>query len=97
MEGETMTTDNTPRYTPSEVMVFQGMRPVLSARAYSAGAHPHGCPLMRACTALQLVTDAGSHWYGVERAWINSELRMVVKGFPAAFEEMARWQVCAKI
>jgi len=86
------TTDETPRYAPDVVTTLRGRQPVIRAIAHPAGQHPTNCPLIKDCVALELVTTAGSRWYGVERAWINSELRMVVKGFNARFEEMAAWQ-----
>jgi hypothetical protein len=44
-----------------------------------------------------MVTRHGSRWWGFERAWINSELRMVVQGFPAADELRSRWERCEEV
>src|SRR5206468_12138826 len=90
--------DETPRYAPDKVMVVNGSRhgyaPVVAYRAHPPNAHPIGCPLVSDCTALELITASGSRWYGCDRAWINSELRMAVQGFPARFEEIATWTPC---
>lgn len=87
-----MALDHTPRYTPSQVMTARGMSPVVSARFYPPGTHK-GSPIVARSGALELVTASGhARWYGVRAASINSRLRMVVAGFPAQFEEMARWK-----
>lgn len=91
----THTLDTTPRYTPDRVMLCDGrLHPVATAILHPAGTAPKGCPLRVDCNALELRTAHGSRWYGVESAHINSELRMIAVGFPAAFEEMRAWQVC---
>lgn len=85
--------DTFTRATPDRVMTFKGMRPVVRAEAFPPGLHPDKCPLVKDCTAVRLTTDTGEvRWYGVERSWIDSHLRMVVNGFPAGFEEMQRWK-----
>lgn len=87
-----MRIDRVPRYTPGVVWTIRGKDYVTSATAHPPGSHPEGCPLVPECTALELKTEGGfSRFYGVEKAYINSRLRMVVVGFPAAFEEMAAW------
>lgn len=92
-----MTIDNQPRYAPEIVMTVKGKRPVVQAIAYPPNAHPEKCPLISDCVALELVTDIGvSRWYGCQHAEINSELRMVVTGFNAGFEEMAAWPKATK-
>ena len=87
--------DTTPRYIPDRVMIvspgFMGAVRVHSARAHPPNAHPAECPIRADVTALELVTAYGSRWYGCERAWINSELRMCVSGFDERFEEMRAW------
>lgn len=93
--------DITPRYTPSHVIVVGGdsgkitgdLR-VEQAIFHPAGTAPTGCPIRIDCNVLELRTHYGSRWYGCKKAYINSELRMVVVGFPARFEEMAAWEVC---
>ncbi len=87
-----MEQDMIPRYAPSKVVTVQGRAPVSQYVAHPPNAHPPKCPLVPECTALELRSEVGSRWYGVERAYINSELRMVVVGFPALFEEMAAWE-----
>jgi len=87
--------DLVPRYAPLIVMTAHaGYQHVTGSRAYPPQQHPAKCPLVNDCTAVELVTPNGSRWYGVRSAWINSELRMVVTGFSAKFEEMAKWEVC---
>lgn len=88
-----MKLDKRARYTPDSIITHRGHGKVNSIKTFPPNAHPEGCPLVQNCTAVQLVSDAyGSRWYGVERAYINSELRMIVIGFDARFEEMAAWK-----
>jgi len=95
-----MERDTTPRYAPSETLIIvhgkARILPVIRYRMFPPGTHPDGCPLISDCTALELVTDAGSSWWGVERAWINSELRAVVAGFPSTNELIACVGSCAE-
>lgn len=86
-------TDTTPRYTPDFVVCRTTNAPVVRRVVHPPGTHAHS-PIRNDMTALELVTEHGSRWYGVERGWINSELRMVVCGFNARFEEMCAWSVC---
>ncbi len=74
-------------------MTLDGVRPVTRWVAHPPSDDRPGCPLVPTVTALECVTDKGSRWYGCERAYINSELRMVVVGFPAAFEAVRAWDV----
>ena len=87
--------DNIPRYAPSRVIIVTPYgaydAPVLYFRAHPPKSHPVACPLRQDCTAVELVTRYGSRWYGCAKAWINSELRMVVQGFDSRFEEMNAW------
>tara|TARA_R110002094_G_scaffold78340_1_gene84687 strand:+ start:18057 stop:18347 length:291 start_codon:yes stop_codon:yes gene_type:complete len=78
--------DTVVRYAPVEVMKRGIMMPVISTRAYPSGQHPKHCPLVSGCVALELVTHLGSRWFGFFDAWINSELRMVVRGCNPKFE-----------
>lgn len=90
--------DMTPRYAPTEVLVVSGgggrTAPVIQSIVHPPGDHPKGCPLVKTITALELKTAFGSRWYGVERAYINSELRMVVVGTPKRDEVRMKWPVC---
>lgn len=81
------------RIVPEHVRTLRGVRPVLRAIAHPPGAHPIGCPLVPECTAVELVTDSGSCWYEVNRAWIGADLRMYVEVFLPRFEEIAAWEV----
>src|ERR1039458_8046912 len=82
--------DWTPRYAPTAVMTTRGRQPVISARWHPAGSHKG--PIRSDVGALELVTPVGSRWYGVQRAAINAQLRLVIAGFPAGFEEMRTWK-----
>lgn len=79
------------KWVPESVMTLQGVRPVIRVIAHAPGNHPPGCPLVTSCTAVEVITDAGRRWYGVESARIDSYLRMRVSGFNPRFEEMAAW------
>jgi len=89
------TIDRMPRYAPSHVIIASRMKllPVLRYITHPPNQHPAKCPLIPACTALELQTEAGSRWYGCERAWIDAELRMVVVGFDARDEVRMKWPV----
>ncbi len=91
--------DLQPRYAPDHVFVARLPRgavnvPVIRYHSFPPGTHPANCPLIPTCTALELVTEHGSRWFGVERAWINSELRMVVSGTNPRDEVRMNWEVC---
>jgi hypothetical protein len=88
--------DRAPRYAPEMVMVCHGIEvPVLRAIAHPPGKHPPHCRLVSTCVALELETAYGSRWWGFEEAHINSELRMVVSGFPAHDALRSRWAKCS--
>jgi hypothetical protein len=89
--------DRVPRYAPDKVIIARAMKlmPVTQAKFHPAGSHKG--PIRSDMNALELVTDAGSRWYGCERAWINSELRMVVVGFDVRDEVRRTWEVCEEI
>ena len=88
--------DRVPRYVPDRICGFsQAMlvhAKVTGCEFHPAGFHPQLCPIDPEMGALKVKTASGARWYGVECAYINSELRMVAIGFPAAFEEMAKWE-----
>lgn len=90
------TIDRVPRYAPSHVIIAHAMKllPVLRYIAHPAGTHPANCPIKSEMVALELVTAKGSRWYGCERAYINSELRMVCIGFDSRDEVRRKWDVC---
>ena len=87
--------DMIPRYAPAEVMVASVLRtlPVIRWRSYPPGRRETDCPIRPEFTALECVTAAGSRWYGCARAYINSELRMVVIGTNPRDEVRMRWEV----
>ena len=84
--------DNAPRYVPDVTIVNGQWVRVSGSVAYPPGSHPAGCPLVPDCTALEMQTPRGSRWWGFDRVWINSELRMVAQGFPARCEIRGTWE-----
>jgi hypothetical protein len=88
--------DMMPRYAPDRVIIAQAMKllPVLSYVFHPAGSHASS-PIKNEMGALELITAKGSRWYGCERAYINSELRMVVIGTPRRDEVRMKWEVCS--
>ena len=88
-------TDNIPRYAPRHVMTLRGISPVIRAVFYPIGSHPEGCPILDTYAVLELVTDnGGSRYFGCEKAWINSELRMIVQGCNSKDEIRMKWKPC---
>lgn len=59
--------------------VFNPNAPVLRVVAHPPGQHPKGAPVVSNLTALEIITESGSRWYGVQRAVISSRLRMMVE------------------
>lgn len=88
--------DMIPRYTPSTVYMFvSGVPmcvPVIGATFHPTA--PEGSCIRKGTPCIELKTKYHSRFYGCQKGWINSELRMVVQGFNARFEEMAKWEVC---
>ena len=92
-----MELDNTPRYVPDKVMTVTGVRKVIRVTSFPPGTHPKS-PIINTLTDVEVTTDnKQSRWYGVERCYINSELRFVVVGFNRRFEEISKWEVCKTI
>ena len=90
-------TDRAPRYVPSHIlMIGRGIVPVTSYIAHPANNHPAYCPIKAEYVALELITPYGSRWYGCERAYINSELRMVVMGCDDRDEVRMAWKAVPK-
>lgn len=92
--------DMTPRYAPDAVMIADwslkgsGGRvcPVIGSHFYPAGvARPHPIRLEMGCLVLH--TEHGDRCYGCERAYINSELRMVVVGTNSRDEVRSKWAI----
>ena len=90
--------DQTPRYAPETIWITTGLGfrelPVTRYIAHNPGNHPKGCPIKAELTALELQTWAGSRWFGFEKCWINSELKMIVQGFSSRDEVRMKWKVC---
>lgn len=84
--------DLTPRYAPTQVMTWEGMRPAVGYVAYPPHQHPPKCPILDEIVALEVITDIGiSRWYGCQEAYINSELKMVIIGADSRDEVRMRW------
>ena len=84
-------------YAPVQVMIFgAGLCAVKKSVTHLPGQHPKNSPIRKDLTALELITDRGSRWFGVESAKINSELKMVVTGGPLDAEKLG-WEHCTII
>jgi hypothetical protein len=71
---------------------------VIGTSFYPTGRHPinGACPIVPTLGALALRTVLGTRWYGCDRAYINSELRMVAIGFDARDAGRSTWKVVPK-
>ncbi len=86
-----MTTD-TERLVPEVILCSGEYLPVQGIRAYPHGQHPSRALLVTTVqTAVEVVTANGSRWFGFDRAWIGSDLRMHVDGYDARNEVIAGW------
>jgi len=88
--------DMTPRYAPTHVIVANrgayAEVPVVRFVVHPAGTHPHSS-IRNDMKAVELQTaNHGSRWYGVEDAYINSELRGVVVGTNPRDEVRMKWR-----
>ena len=91
--------DLTPRYAPDKVIIANWnlggpggyVHPVTGSRFYPANVARPG-PIHPNMGALELQTDGGSRWYGCIRAYINSELRMIVVGANSHDEVRMKWE-----
>lgn len=84
--------DRVPRYVPSTVLILgHGYVPVIRSTFHPAYKHPADCPLVNGIGALELVTEHGTRWWGFDDGYINSQLRMVVTGFPRRCELRSKW------
>ena len=87
-----MDTKTPDKWAPNAVLILQrGIIPVTQTVAYPPGNHPTGCPIKGSLVAVELRTDCGSRWYGFERAWIDSHLRMRCSGWNQRNELVASW------
>ncbi len=94
--------DMTPRYVPDRTIIAiygkrWGLRekfavaPVTQMVFHPAGTHKG--PIKSDWACVQVVTEHGSRWYGCVRAYINSELRMVIVGTPERDEVRMKWEI----
>jgi hypothetical protein len=88
--------DMSPRYAPKIIICKTAWVPVLRYVAHPKGAKPEGCPLIVNADdmALECVTERGSRFFICKRAWVNSELRMVVEGTNRRDEVRMAWPIC---
>jgi hypothetical protein len=93
--------DEVPRYAPEKTFIVRkGLAyelPIVRYVSHPPNNHPPGCPLVNDCTALEMVTEVGSRWWGFDKCWINSELKMVIQGFDDRNEIVSGWKVCTTI
>jgi len=64
--------------------------PVTQTIAHPPNTHPHS-PIKNDHTAVEAVTNCGSRWFGTDRAWIGSDLRMHIMVNPRD-EVRRKWQ-----
>ena len=89
---------NTHKYVPESALVVRGRGgvrlPVVRYIGHVTGTKPSKCPLIRDTAKVQMVlADGTSSWWGCERAYINSELRMcVVLAAPVKCELRRAWE-----
>lgn len=67
------------------------------ARVLRIQSHPpgtHDSAIRKDVTAVEIVTEHGSRWYGCQRAWITGGLRMAIELLPGMErdEVVARWE-----
>lgn len=86
--------DDVHRYLPSVLRTCVGNRAVVRSIAHPPGTHPAHCPIRADLWCVEAQTDGGgSRWFGCERAYIASDLCMVVVGHPERDEVRARWKL----
>ncbi len=83
-------------YAPKSILTVRPKpieAPVIRSLAYPDGAIPADIPIRKdaGLSAVVLISEYGRRSYGCQRAYINSELRMVM-----VFDEMPRCEVMRK-
>jgi hypothetical protein len=96
MQSATEVIDMQPRYVPETLIVDGRRASVQRYLIHPGGKHPNGCPLVAEYLAVECQTEFGSRWFGCSSAWINSELRMVVRGTNPRDEVRMQWKICRK-
>ena len=90
--------DQKPRYIPEELMTTKGMSKVARYIIYPPGNPRPASPIVKELTAVACHMFNGLiRWFGFQHAHINSELRLVVRGFPEGFEEVSKWEECREL
>lgn len=87
-----MTQDTTPRYLPSVLHSIDGPAVVARVTIHAPGRHPPGLAIRPDLTAVVVTLANGrTRQFGFDAAWINSELRCVVRGFDSRDEVRRTW------
>lgn len=83
------------RYLPNEFLTLRnGIQPVVSVTIHPKGAHPNIVPEMHAVVAT--LANGDTTLDGFTHAYINSELRVVVRGISPRDEVRSKWEVVPK-
>ena len=86
--------DALERIAPELVICRGRWQPVMQTIAHPPGTHADS-PIRNELTAVELRTPVGSRWYGFERAWIGSDLRMHVSPINPRDEVVYKWETPA--
>lgn len=93
--SKAMNTGTTERVIPDRILTEApggyAVLPVVRSVAYPPGTAPKDAPISASLTVVEVRTAHGVRWFGFQRAWLGSDLRMHVDGYPAGFEEVAKW------
>lgn len=84
--------DLSHRYAPETVVCRGFIVKAVSWTAHSPGQHD-ASPIKNDLWAVEIKTSRGSRWFGCSRAYINSELRMVVVGHDSRDEVRQKWPI----
>ena len=91
--------DMKPRYAPETVLTMKNGKGVYSSVLkhvfYPPSTHPH-TPICNDFGCLELTTKYGVRYFGCEKGWINSELKMVIQGTNPRDEVRMGWPICEK-
>lgn len=85
------------KYIPETIPVMKGkgliISPVLRVVTHPPNTHPKSA-IRNDWTAVQVIARDGERWFGTERAFIDSSLRMVMAINPAD-EVLRKWEDAA--
>jgi hypothetical protein len=86
-----ITTKREYKLIPHELMTIKGRSAVDKYIAHQPNSKEHG-PIKAELTAVECICVNGERrWFGFERAYITSALRMAVSGWNPRFEEVQGW------